>query len=111
MLSRIGTNMLRKTNQRTLFFVNQTRVGENESPLPLFTTEVAPMLSRAKNEGNQLAEIQNNSNLREFMMERVPYLVLPQLKFKSVFHVIEMELYQESKMLKMTCLDVSKGPS
>lgn len=108
MLSRISRNTLRLANCRSYNYVNRSDIGPNEQAIPLFTSEMAPLLSDAKSEGDQLAAISKNSDLKNYMVERVPYLIMPQIKYRGIFHVIEMELYRESQIFKMTCLDVSK---
>lgn len=107
MLNRTS-QLFRRVTARSFFFSNQSPIASGESALPLYTTEMAPILKEARISNTELKTIYNNSNLKNFMLERVPYMVLPQLKFKTVFIVVDMEFFRESKVLRMTCLDVSK---
>ena len=108
MLNRTS-QLFRRVTARSFFFSNQVKIAPGESTLPIYTTEMAPILKAARADNNELETITNNSDLNSFMLERVPYMVLPQLKFKMVFFVVDMEFFRESKVLKMTCLDVSKN--
>ena len=102
------SHLLRKPLSRHYFMVNSQPIQSSEIPLPLYTTDYFPIFEEARRSDNEIEMMKENKNVKEFVAERLPYMIFPQMTGYHMNIVLNMEFYRESKMLKMTCLDPRK---
>ena len=100
--------LLRKPVSRSLFFSNVRSRQPNEEAIPLYSTEQYPLFLQARSDNNEITMMKENKSISDYMVERLPYIVLPHFSGNSVNVVLNMEFYRESKILKLTCLDPRK---